>query len=519
MKNSIEYLSDTRVKIDVAVTATDFVPAYEKAAKSLAKQVNIPGFRKGKAPRRVLEANIGKGYIIEQAINDNLDSYYQQAVAEAGVKPMSRPEVSINEVPEMKGAKDETELKFTVEVDVAPEISLPDPAGITIEVPSSKVSDDDVETALTDLRERFATLTEVDRKSEKGDYVNIDLVAKIGAEEVDDMAGVSYKIGDGNMLPGQDEALTGVKAGDIVEFKAKLAGGAHEGEEADVSVTVHSVKESVLPAADDDFAQLASEFDTIDELKADLRENAAKTKANEQLMGAEQKLVDELVKLADFPLPESVVEEEVKRHLEQEAKSDDDQHAEEVRAEVAQQLKLQLLLDAYAEGYGIDVSQDELLNFLVSQAQMYGMDPNQFIQAAAQANQIGAFAGELARNKSVVASLRRANVVDDEGNKVDVAAVLGAAPEDEKNPEFGKKIERKAVKSAKPKAEKKTDSKAKAEKKVDVKAPAAKDAKKVEAPAKSALKAEWIAYRVATGELTEAEAKKLTKDQLIEYQG
>ncbi|XCB31067.1 trigger factor [Arcanobacterium hippocoleae] len=387
-----------------------------------------------------------------------------------------------------------------------------------MEVPSAEVSDEDVAAALTDLRERFATLTDVERESQQGDYVNIDLVAKIGDEEVDDMAGVSYKIGDGNMLEGQDEALTGVKAGDTVEFSAKLAGGAHEGEEADVKITVHSVKESVLPEADDEFAQLASEFDTIDELKADLRETAAKSKASEQLMGAEQQLVEELVKRADFPLPESVVAEEVKRHLEQEGKTEDQEHAAEVQKEVAEQLKLQLLLDAYAEGYSVDVAQEELLNFLVSQAQMYGMDPNQFIQAAAQSNQISAFAGELARNKGVVASLRRANIVDSDGNKVDVTAVLGAAPEGETTPEFDKKIERKIVKKAE-KPENSSAEKAETAEAAAQTETADEQKSAVTAPAKSALKADWIAYRVATGELSEAEAKKLTKDQLIEYQG
>ncbi|WP_241658641.1 trigger factor [Arcanobacterium bovis] len=512
VKNSVEYLSETRVQLDVAVSAEEFKPAYEKAAKSLAKQVNIPGFRPGKAPRRVLEANIGKGYIIEQAINDNLDSYYQQAVVEADVRPMSRPEVSINEVPEMSGNGDNTELKFIVEVDVRPEISLPNPADITIEVPSTEVSDDDVATALVDLQERFATLTDVNRKAKKGDYVNIDLVAKIGDEEVDDVAGVSYRIGDGNMLEGQDKALTGAKAGDVVEFTAKLAGGDHEGEEANVTVTVHSVKESVLPEADDEFAQLASEFDTIDELKADLRENAAKSKADAQLMGAEQKLIAELEKLADFPLPQSVIEEEVANHLQNEGKDANDEHGKEIRAEIEKQLKLQLLLDEYAEGFGVDVAQDELLNFLLQQAQMYGMDPNQFIQAAAQANQLNAFAGELARNKAIIAAMRLAKVVDDKGNAVDVVAVLGEAPENEKLPEFNKKATRKVTKKAdEKKASKKADKVEEAELTAD------EAAEEGEAPAKSALKADWIAYRVSTGELSEAEAKKLTKDELINF--
>ncbi|WP_124055093.1 trigger factor [Arcanobacterium ihumii] len=512
MKNSVEYLSETRVQLDVAVSAEEFQPAYEKAAKSLAKQVNIPGFRPGKAPRRVLEANIGKGYIIEQAINDNLDTYYQQAVVEADVRPMSRPEVSINEVPEMNGKGDTTELKFTVEVEVRPEISLPNPADITIEVPSTEVTDEDVESALVDLQERFATLTEVKRKAAKGDYVNLDLVAKIGDEEVDDVAGVSYRIGDGNMLEGQDEALTGAKAGDVVEFTAKLAGGDHEGEEANVTVTVHSVKESVLPEADDEFAQLASEFDTIEELKNDLRESAAKSKADEQLMGAEQKFIEEIEKLADFPLPQAVIDEEVANHLQNEGKDAEDEHGKEIRAEIEKQLKLQLLLDEYAEGFGVNVGQDELLNFLLQQAQMYGMDPNQFIQAAAQANQLNAFAGELARNKGVIAAMRLANVVDDKGKAVDVAAVLGEAPEDEKTPEFNKKATRKVTKKATPKKATKEAAVEEAETK---EAPVEGSA--VEAPAKSALKAEWIAYRVATGELTEAEAKKMTKDELVNF--
>lgn len=530
VKNSVDYLSETRAKLEVAVSAADFRPAYEKAAKKVAKQVNIPGFRPGKAPRRVLESRIGKGYIIEQAINDSLDSYYRDAAAEFGISPMSRPEVAIDEVPEMKGAEDSTALKFTVEVDIRPEISLPDPGAVKIEVPAGEVTDDEVETALTDLRERFATLTDVNRKAKKGDYVNIDLVATIDGKQVDDMSGVSYRIGDGNMLEGQDAALTGAKSGDVVEFTSKLAGGEHKGEEAAVTVTVHSVKESVLPDADDEFAQLASEFDTIGLLRDDLRKNAAKSKVDGQIFEAEQKLIEELLELAEFPLPQSVVDEEVAAHLEQEGKSEDKDHAEEARKDVEKQLRLQLLLDAYAEGFGVEVGREDLLNFLMQQAKMYGMDPNQFIQAAAQSNQLPAFAGELARNKAVIAAMRLAKVVDDKGNEVDVVSALGEAPENEKVPEFNLPKTRKinpAAKKAKPAAKAGKTARAgepqKAEKPVKAakgkKAAAAQSADTPAAPAKSALKGEWVAYRVATGELTEAEAKKMTKDALINYQG
>ncbi|USR79908.1 trigger factor [Arcanobacterium pinnipediorum] len=460
MKNSVEYLSETRAKLNVEISAEEFGPDYEKAAKTLAKQVNIPGFRPGHAPRRILEAKIGKGYIIEQAINDSMDKFYQQAVAEADLYPMSRPEIAIDEVPEMKGKDDKTALKFTVEVDVRPEIILADPATLTVKVSGLEVSDDDVTAELDALRERFATLTNVERAAQKGDHVNIDMVATIDGQEIDDVSGVSYKIGDGNMLQGQDEALTGAKAGDEVEFTAELMGGAHEGEDANVKITVNSVKEAELPEADDDFAQLASEFDTIAELKEDLRTKAAKAKGDEVIAEGTQKLSDALLDAVEFPLPQSVVEEEIKNHLEREGKEENDAHGEEIRGEIEEGLRTQLLLDAYAKAFNVDVAQEELIEFLISQAQMYGMDPNQFIQAAAQTNQIGAFAGEIARNKALIAALRLAKVEDENGNAVDVNAILGDAPEGETVPDFSAQ-EKKVKVTAK--AEKKAEKADKAE--------------------------------------------------------
>ncbi|MFP7707029.1 trigger factor [Trueperella sp. LYQ141] len=436
MKHNVEYLSETRAKLTVEVPAEEFEPAYAAAAKEVAKKVNIPGFRPGKAPRRVLESKIGRGYIIEQAINDNLDTYYQQALTETGVRPMARPQVSVEEVPEMAGAEDSTELKFTVEVDCRPEIWMPNPADFAVTVPTAQVTDEDVDRELDQLRERFATLSNVDRPAALGDYVTIDLVATIDDEQVDDVAGISYRIGDGNMLANQDEALTGAKAGDEVVFTTKLAGGEHEGEDATVTITVNGVKESVLPEADDDFAQMASEFDTIAELKEDLRKNAVKAKATTQLSGAYQQLLDHLLAASDFPLPESVVEEEVANHMRSGHENEDEEHTQQLRADVERSIRTQLLLDTYAEAFGVEVSQEELFDFLVSQAQMYGMEPNDFLRAAMQANQIGSFAGELARNKALMSALRLAKVSDESGASVDVAAVLGEAPENEKTPEF-----------------------------------------------------------------------------------
>lgn len=440
VKQIVEHLSETRAKLSVEVDAKEFEPDYNKAVKEVAKQVQIPGFRPGKAPRRVVESKIGRGYVIEQAINDNLDKYYQAAVAEAGIRPMSRPEVDIDEVP----ADASTSFKFTVVVDVRPDIWLPNPADFTVTVPSAEITDEDVDKELDALRERFATFTNVDRAAAEGDYLTIDMVATIDGEEVDDVEGISYHIGDNNMLEGQDEALTGAKAGDEVRFTAKLAGGEHEGEEADILIRVHSVKVSELPEADDEFAQLASEFDTVEELRADLTETAKKNKSNDQLSGAYQDLENQLMEASDFPLPENTINEEVDSHLRNEGLELDDPHGKEIRPEIERQLRQQLLLDAYAEAFKVDVPQEELLEFIFTQAQMYGMDPSQFIQAAAQANQINAFSAELARNKALIAALRLANVKDESGAEVNVAEILGDAPENEVVPEFTEKPAKKA---------------------------------------------------------------------------
>lgn len=435
VKSSVEILEPTKVKVTIEVPFEEFKPAIERSAKEIAKQVNIPGFRKGRAPARVLEAQIGRGAIVEDAVNNSLDGYYSEAIAANSLVPMSRPEVDVTSVPVERG--DESALTFTVAVEVRPEIVIPDPAGLTVTVDPTEVTEDDVDAALTSLLERFGTLKDVDRAAAHGDFVTIDMVAKIGDEEIDSVSGVSYQIGAGNMIDGIDDALIGMTGGETKTFATTLAGGDHEGEQGDVTVSVENVKEQELPEADDDFAQLASEFDTIDELRKDLNEQAAKDKRSSQVYAARDQLLETLREAVDFPLPASVVEEEVARHLEQEGKESDDPHAEEVRGDVTSMLKDQLMLDKLAESFKVSVEQNELFNFLFEQAQAYGMDPNQFIQAAAQTNQLSAFAGELSRGKALISALRLATVVDNEGNEIDVTEVVGAAPENEETPDFG----------------------------------------------------------------------------------
>ncbi|MGO1638797.1 MAG: trigger factor [Ancrocorticia populi] len=434
MKSSVEILEPTKVKVTIEVPFEEFKPAIERSAKEIGKQVNIPGFRKGHVPTRVLEAQFGRGAIVEDAVNNSLDGYYSEAVRENDLVPMSQPEVDVTAVPVDRG--DESDLVFAVTVDVRPEIVIPDPAGITLTVDSVAVTDEDTEERLTSLRERFGTLKDVERAAADGDFVTIDMTAEVDGEEIDSVSGVSYQIGSGTMLDGIDEALVGLSAGETTEFTSKIAGGEHEGEDGDVTVTVEAVQEQELPEADDDFAQLASEFDTIDELKDDLREQVAKDKQTNQVYAARDQLLETLRDGADFPIPASVVEQEVANHLEQEGKESDDPHAEEIRGDIESALRDQMMLDKLSEMFKTQPDQNELFSFMMEQAQNYGMDPNQFIQAAAQTNQIGAFAGELTRGKALISALRLAKVVDGDGNELNVADVVGEAPEGEEAPDF-----------------------------------------------------------------------------------
>ena len=434
MESSYEQLDPTQVKLTVEVPFEEFKPEIDKAAKTIGNQVQIPGFRRVHVPARVLEAQIGRAAIVEQAINDSLDGYYQDVLEEHDLVPMGRPAVDVTGVAMEKNSTEP--LAFTVTVDVRPAIVIPDPAQYSFEVEATNADADAVDERLEQLRERFATLKTVERAAASRDYVTINLSASIDGEEVDSVEGVSYRIGDDNMLDGLDEAVNGASAGDELSFTSTLVCGEHAGEQADVTVVVEKVQESELPEADDDFAQLASEFDTIEELRADLAEKAATDAAQVQVMAARNLLLDKLREDVTVQLPKRVIDAEVERHLESENRATDDDHAKEIRGEIRDSLRDQIILDELVKKFGVETTQDELFNFLVQQAQSYGMDPNQFISAAAQTGQLGAFSGELRRGKALISALRLAKVVDTNGNEVDVIKVVGEKPEGELTPDF-----------------------------------------------------------------------------------
>ncbi|WFR82806.1 trigger factor [Arthrobacter sp. Y-9] len=424
MKSAVENLSPTRVKLNVEVPFEELKPSIDEAYKTIASQIQVPGFRKGKVPSKLVDQRVGRGYVLETAINDGLNGWYQQAVAETEIRPLSRPEVEITEVPDPSAT--DGELKFQVEVDVRPEVELPDYAGIKVEVAAAEATEADVDKALEDLRGRFGTLVAADRPAANDDFITIDITASIDGEEVDSATGLSYQVGSGTMLEGLDEAVTGLSVDEDAVFDTTLVGGEHAGTKAQVKVVLKGVKVRELPKADDDFAQLASEFDTIAELREDLAKQAAEGKLMEQGVEARDKVLDKLVELISVPVPESVIEEQIEQHFSPENNHagedhDTEEHRAEVKANSERAFQNEIILDAIADKEEVGVSQNELIDYLVTTASQYGMEPNQFAQILDQAGQVPLMVAEVRRRKALAVVLGQAEVVDSEGKAVDLS--------------------------------------------------------------------------------------------------
>jgi len=429
VKTTVEKLSPTRTKLTISVTPEELQPSIKHAYEHIAEQVTIPGFRKGKVPPPIIDQRVGKAAVLEHAVNEGLDGFYRQAIEENDVRPLGRPEADITEWPNESDFSGD--LLLTIEVDVRPEVKLPDFDDITITVDAAEVGVDDVEEELDRLRSRFGTLVTVDRPAKAGDFAQIDLVAVIGGEEVDTAANISYEIGSGELIDGIDEALDTLTAGETTTFEAPLMGGDHEGENAQITVTLNAVKERELPEADDDFAQIASEFDTIGELRQSLRTQVERAKVFGQGTAARDQLVDKLLELVEIPVPEQLVEDEVHRHLEQENRLEDDVHRAEVKESSEKTFKTQILLDEVAQENDVKVSQDELTQYLVQGAAQYGMDPNEFVKILSENGQIPSMVGEVARNKALAIILGKVKVVDTDGKPVDLAEFTAIADGDD----------------------------------------------------------------------------------------
>ena len=418
MKTTVERLNPTRVKLTITVDQAGFKPALEKAYETVSSQVNIPGFRKGKVPATILDQRVGKDAIIAQAVNDGLDDFYREALIKENLKPLSTPQADIKSAPNAQ--EPANDLVVELEVEVRPEFKLPEYKGLKVKVDAVKIAKMDIETELDALRARFGTLKNVDRPAKSGDFTSIDLSASIGGTQIDTAKDISYEIGSGQLLDGIDEALETLTAGETTTFRSKLVGGDQAGSEAEVTVTLNAVKERELPKADDAFAQLASEFDTIDELKADIEKKLELNFVRKQILQARDQIVDQLVEKAKIPVSDEAVKREVDHHLENEGKAMDDPHRVEVQEETEKNFRVQLLLDAVVDAEGIKVEDQELIEYLAFQSRNYGMDPNEFIKQVANAGQVPMFVDELSRRKAVDALVAHAEITDAKGNKVSV---------------------------------------------------------------------------------------------------
>ena len=433
MKISVRNLEPTKVKLTVTVEPEELNPYLDAARKEIAKQVNVPGFRKGHVPGKIIDQRIGFAAVAGEAVNDAVPELYSKALEEKKIRPMAQPEFDVQDVPQ--SANDETKLKFTATVERRPDIELPEIDGLEIAISKPEVKDEDVDKRLEALRQRFGTLVGVDRPAAKGDFANIDLTAEIDGETVDSQEGVSYELGSNTMLDGLDEALDGLSAGEETTFEGTLEAGEHEGQKATVKVKVNSVKAEELPELNDEFASEASEFDTLDELKADIRKAAAQDAEGRQATEARDAFIAKLQEGLEIPVPKGVkanmVEEQLKGMTPDPEKATKEQKAQ-AEETVEKDLRDQMVLDALAEKLDVQVSQSDVFNFLASIAQQYGMDPNNFIQAIIKNGQFGSAVQEVGRSKGLLAGMRAVKFTAD-GEVVDLSAFLGEAAEDEES--------------------------------------------------------------------------------------
>ncbi|MDA2895353.1 trigger factor [Mycolicibacterium sp. BiH015] len=442
MKSTVEKLSPTRVRINVEVPFAELEPDIDKAFKQLAKQIRLPGFRPGKAPRKLLEARVGRGAVLEQVVNDALPARYSEAITSESLQPIGQPEIEVTKL------EDNEELVFTAEVDVRPEIDLPDLKALKITVDPVKVTDEDVDAEVEALQKRFGTLTGVDRPAENGDFVSIDLSATVDGKDVPEAKteGLSHEIGSGQLIEGLDEAIIGLRADESKTFTTTLVAGEHAGSEAEVTVTVKSVKVRELPELDDEFAQLASEFDTIDELKADLREKVNRVKTVQQAEAIRDKAIEVLLEQTEIPLPEAVVQAQVDDTLHNAIDGldhDEDRFAETLkeqgssreefdadnRTNAEKAIKTQLLMDAIADKLEIQVGQNDITERLVLMSRQYGLEPQQLLQMLQQNNQLPAMFADVRRGLTVAAVVFGATVTDTDGTEIDTTEFFGPSGE------------------------------------------------------------------------------------------
>jgi len=437
VKSAVETLSPTRAKLTVEVPFEELKPSLDAAYQKIAKQINVPGFRRGKVPPQVIDRQVGRGVVLDEAVNEILPKAYTEALQENSLTPLAQPEIEVTKLDDAEG------LSFTAELDVLPAFEVPAYDGIEASVEDLEVTDEDVEEQVQALRERFGTLSEVERAAADGDFVTIDLAATKDGEPVEgaEISGFSYQVGKGGMIDGLDEALVGLTAGESKTFTSQLVNGDAVGEDVDVAVTVSQVQEQELPELDDDFAQDASEFDTLAELEDDVRERLTKGKRLEQAAAARDAVLEALLEKVEIPLPDTLVTEELnsrRESVEQQLAfagmtlekylEDEKQTQEEFEADLERRVRdavaAQFLLDAIADKEELGVDQNELTQHMIRRAQQSGQDPQEFVNHMLEHNHVPELVAEVRRGKALAQLVESAVVKDASGNVVELKNLL-----------------------------------------------------------------------------------------------
>ena len=438
MKSSVDQLNDTRVKVTVEVPFSELGPELDKAYQALAQQINIPGFRRGKAPRQLIDARVGRGPVLEQVVNDMLPTRYGQAIEELDIKALGQPNIDITKL------EDGDVIEFVAEVDVRPEFDLPDFSDISVEVPALGSTEERIDHELEHLRERFGSLKTVDREAGDEDFITLNLSATVDGEEIEDakVEDMSYRVGSGDLIEGLDDAVKGLKADESATFTSKLVFGEYADKDAEGTVTVTAVKERELPELDDDFAQMASEFDTVEELRADLASGAEESAKAEQAASIREEVLKVALEKTQFPLPASVVDEQVNAQVQQlmgqlggdealfekllEAQGTSrEEFNEQTRTSAEEAVRTQLFLDVLAEKEEPEVTQDELNDHIVFTARRYGVEPQQFLMQLQQSGQLLNLVSDVRRGKALANAICSVTVKDSDGNDVDPKIYFG----------------------------------------------------------------------------------------------
>ena len=434
MKSTVEALEGNKVKLSIAVDEAEFESDIDDAFKRIAREVRLPGFRPGKAPRKVLEARIGIEAARGEAFEHALPKYYLEAVEEHDVDVIAQPEWEIT------AGQESGDVAFEATVEVRPVVTVGGYDSLRVTIPSPDVDPDEIDARIDRLRESFAELEDVERPAQTGDNVTIDIA---GSREGEPMEGLTaedymYEVGSGTIVPELDAQLAGSKVGAVLEFTADHP--MPDEDPVDFRVEIKSIKEKVLPEADDAFAAEASEFETIAELRADLEQRFGVVKKMQASMAVQQKTAEALAELVDIEIPDALVNNEMQQRLEDLgmrlqaqgisieqylAQTGQDQEAfvAELRESAAQGVKVDLALRAVAEAEGIEVTDEDLDAEIEAVAARVGQKPDKVRKQLDRNGQIPAVRSDLRTRKALDWLIEHVELVDEGGSTIDRAAL------------------------------------------------------------------------------------------------